>query len=165
MKADFELSADSKTLASVLLEAQKDETITYERLSKAIGRDVRADASGALQTARRLAQREQRMVFDAVRGVGLKRLQDSDIVDLSDKARDQMRRTARRTAKKLVCVDFDGLPNDKKVKHNAALSMMGALATLTTETSFGRLQSKVQQTRTDHLPAAKAAIAALGAIA
>ena len=57
MKADFELSADSKTLASVLLEAKKDDIITYERLSKAIGRDVRGDGAGSLQTARRIAQR------------------------------------------------------------------------------------------------------------
>lgn len=165
MKADFELSADSKTLASVLLEAKKDDTITYERLSKAIGRDVRGDGAGSLQTARRIAQREQRMVFDSVRGVGLKRLQDADIVDLSDKARDHMRRTARRTAKKLVCVDFDDLTNEKKVKHNAALSMMGALAELTTEKSLLKLQANVEHSRTDQLPAAKAAMAALGGIA
>lgn len=164
MQAAFQLSADSKTLASVLREVGKDDTISYEALSRAIGRNVRSECAGALHSARLLVQREDRMVFDSVRGVGLMRLADSAIVDLADKARDKVRKHAKRTAKKLVCVDFDALPNDKKIKHNAALSMFGVMSEIATDKSMKRLVSQ-PGISTHQLPAAKAAMAALAAIA
>ena len=163
MQASFQLSADSKTLASVLREVAKKDTISYAALSRAIGRDVRTECAGALRSARMLVQRENRMVFDSVRGVGLMRLADSAIVDLADKARDKVRKHARRTAKKLVCVDFDDLPNDKKIKHNAALSMFGVLSEISTDKSMKRLLSH-PGINASQLPAAKAAMAALAAI-
>lgn len=164
MNASFQPSADSKTLASVLREAGKDAIISYDALSRAVGRDVRSECASALQTARSLVQRENRMVFDSVRGVGLLRLADSAIVDLADKARDRVRKHAKRTAKKLICVDFDALTNDKKIKHNAALSMFGVMSELSTDRSMKRLLAQ-PGINTSQLPAAKAAIAALAAIA
>ena len=163
MTPAFQISADSKTLASLLREAEKGQTVTFEALSKAIARDVRSEARGALMTARLLVQRENRMVFDSVRNVGLMRLADEAIVDLSDKARDKVRKHANRTAKKLFCVDFDTLPNDKKIKHNAALSVFGVMAEIAAEKSMKRL---IQQPNINHnqLPAAKAAMAALAAL-
>ncbi|MGQ0595799.1 hypothetical protein [Aquabacterium sp.] len=160
---DFRLSSDSKALAALLTSAGIGDVVTYAALSKAIGRDVRTSATGALHTARHLAQRDHRIVFDVVRGAGLKRLQDAEIVDLADKARDHARRHAKRTAKKLTCVDFEALPKDKQTKHNAALSMFSALAELSTDKAQQRLERKIEQTQ-EQLPVAKAAIEALGAI-
>lgn len=128
---DFRLSADSAALVKVLELVDVGATITYAELSQTIGRDVTA-FRGPLETARLVVQREKRMVFDAVRSEGLRRLADDEIVDLSDKARDHARRHARKTAKKLVCVDYSSLSKQKQTKHNAALSMFGALAELTT---------------------------------
>jgi hypothetical protein len=160
---EFRLSSDSKALAKMLIASGPGEVVLYEDLDKAIGRDVREAASGALHTARHIAQREHRMVFDAVRGVGLKRLADSEIVDLADKARDHARRHASRTAKKLTCVDYDALSKDKQTKHNAALSMFSVMAELSTDKAQKRLESKVKDADAQ-LPNAKAAIEALGAV-
>lgn len=159
----FQLSADAKTLASVLREVTVGDTVTYKRLSQSIARDVQTDARGALQTARRLVMNEDRIVFDAVRGEGLVRLKDEQIVSLSDRARDHIRRTSRKTAKALVCVDYDALSPDMQVKHNTGLSMLGVIAELSTSKSVAKLESKVKEAGAE-LPLAKAAIAALGSV-
>lgn len=156
-------SADAVTLARAMREIKVGEVVTYQQLSQTIARNVTREAQAALHTARGIVQREDRMVFDAVRGVGLKRLNDEEIVDLSDKARDHIRRTSRRTAKKLTCVDYDGMSRDKQVKHNTALSMLGVFMAMATEKSTRRLSEQVQIAGTD-LPVAKASIAALGVI-
>ena len=159
---DFRLSSDSAALVKVLERIPVGGTISYGDLSSAIGRDVTL-FRGALETARLVVQRESCMVFDVVRGEGLRRLADDEIVDLSDKARDHARRHARNTAKKLVCVDYDSLSKPKQTKHNAALSMFGALAELTTSGSQKRLEAKVEAAGTQ-LTSARAAMDALGAV-
>jgi hypothetical protein len=162
-KASFEASADAKTLASMLKTCPIGDVLTYDQLSRAVGRSVTTDARSALYTARSIVQKEDRMVFDVVRTVGLKRLSNEEIVDLSDKARDHVRRTSKKTAKKLTCVDYDAMNTEKQVKHNTALSMFCVFAELATEKSTKRLSAQVQKTGTD-LPAAKASIAALGLV-
>ncbi len=159
---DFRLSADSAALVKVLELVDVGATVTYAELSQTIGRDV-TSFRGPLETARLVVQREKRMVFDAVRGEGLRRLADDEIVDLSDKARDHARRHARKTAKKLVCVDYQSLNKQKQTKHNAALSMFGALAELTTSGSQKRLEAKVEAAGTQ-LASARSAMDALGAV-
>lgn len=162
MDSTFKLSADSSTIAFLLRQAQIGDVVTYEAISEAIGRDVRENCMGALQTARSLVQRENRMVFDVVRKIGLKRLDNDSIVDLSDRAREQARRLAKRTSKKLVCVDYDSLSREKQTKHNASLSVFSCIAELSTNKAQARL-SKTLETSSMQVPAAKAALLALGA--
>ena len=50
-------SADARFLAQTLAKARPGDTVTYESLSAAIGRDVRKTAYSALQTALRMALR------------------------------------------------------------------------------------------------------------
>ena len=162
-EAMFVTSADSKTLASVLNECEVGDVITYDVLNKSIGRDVRSDAKSAMICARKLVQRESQMVFDAVASIGFKRLSDDEIVDLSDKTRDQLRRATRRTVVKLHCVSYEEMSKEKQTKHNTALSMFGVIGELATEKSIARLQRAVESTQS--LPTAKAALAALGGLA
>jgi outer membrane lipoprotein SlyB len=63
-----------KTLATVLIGCQIGETLTYERLTNAINRDVQNGAFAVLHRARQVVLRDNRIVFDVVRGIGLKRL-------------------------------------------------------------------------------------------
>lgn len=157
----FEVSADSKTLSSVLREAEVGATVTYAALSAAIGRNVQDVARGAMRRARSIVMREDRMVFAASVGVGLTRLADEQIVSLSDKARAHIRRTTRKTAKALTCVQYDAMSREQQTKHNTALSMLGVIGELATEKASKRLNDSVSAAGTE-IPAAKAAIAALG---
>ena len=159
--SNHETSAEARTLASILAEASVGDVVDYETLNRAIGRDVRGAARAGLSSARSLVQREKRFVFSCVNNVGLKRLSDTEIVGLSDGARDHIRRTSRRTAKKLTCVDYDAMPKDQQVKHNTALSMLGVIGELSTDKSVKRLTGAIEQTGSE-LPVVKASIAALG---
>lgn len=160
----FELSTEARTLASVLRECAPGDVVSYVRLSESIGRDVRSTAAQALQTARRIVMREHRMVFDAVRGNGLMRLTDDKIVGLADRTRAHIRRSARKTAVAMTCVDYDAMSRESQVKHNASLSLLGAIAELSSEKAAARIESKVAESQAQ-LPAAKAALEALGSIA
>ena len=157
---DFKLSSDSVAVMRVLEHVAIGEVVSYATISEAIGRDI-TKFRNALESARRAVQRDKQMIFDVVRGIGMARLNDSDIVDLSDKARAHVRRHARRTAKKLVCVNYEALSREKQTKHNAALSMFGVISELSSPGSVKRLEQRIEQTGSS-LPAAKAALAALG---
>ena len=159
---NFKLSSDTIAIARALEVVAIGESISYDDLTELIGRDI-MQFRGALDSARHAVQRDKQMVFDSVRGVGLVRLNDSDIVDLSDKAREQSRRLAKRIAKKLVCVKYDSLSREKQIKHNTALSMFGVIAELSTSSSVKRLEQRIEADG-GSLPLAKAAMAALAAI-
>lgn len=160
-KPIFAASADAKTIAHVLRQVAVGNVILYGELSRAISRNVCTDGRPAMDSARGIVQREDRMIFDAVRGEGLKRLADDEIVNLGDKARDHVRRASRKVVKKLVCVDYDTLSKEKQVKHNTSLSMFGVFCELATEKSTKRLSESVAISQSE-LPIAKASIAALG---
>lgn len=159
---EFRLSSDSKALAQELAKAATGDVMTYADLSAIVGRDVQEAARSALNTARHVVQREHRIVFDVVIGVGLRRLESSEIVDLSDKARDRTRSIARRISKKLTCVEYDELPREKQTKHNAALSMFGLMKELASDGAQKRIEHKVENAA---LPSMKTAIEALRGIA
>lgn len=159
----FQMSVDGRALAQRLRETSVGDIVKYETLTAVIGRDVCSESRSALATARRLVMREHRMVFDAIKGEGLQRLADSQIVGLADKTRAHIRRTVRKTARALTCVDYDAMPKADQVKHNAALSLFGVMAELSTEKATVRLSHAVESAGTE-IPAAKSAIAALGSI-
>jgi hypothetical protein len=123
----FQKSADTKILESVLGELEIGQMATYGALSASIGRDVRKFAIGALNTARRTLFREKQMVFDVEVGKGVKRLDDSQIVDSVEADRQRIRRRARRTIDKLACVEFEKLSEGQKRKHVVASAQFGAL--------------------------------------
>lgn len=160
-KPDFAVSIDAKTIAHVLRAVPVGSVIAYTELSRAIARDVCASGRGAMNTARALVQREDRMVFDTVHKKGLKRLADEEIVGLGDRARDHVRRASRKIIKKLTCVDYDTLSKEKQTKHNTSLSMFGVFCELATDKSTKRLSACVEAAQVE-LPVAKASIAALG---
>jgi hypothetical protein len=158
---DFKLSSDTIAIARALETLAIGESISYNQLTGIIGRDI-TQFRNALESARHTVLRDKQMVFDTLRGVGLIRLNDSEIVDLSDKAREQSRKLAKRIAKKLVCVNYNSLSKEKQVKHNTALSMFGVIAELSSSSSVKRLEQKIEE-HGGSLPLAKAALAALAA--
>ncbi len=161
-KPSFTASADAKTLADLLRCVNVGEVLAYDDMNAALGRDVTADRN-VLYTARAIVQREDRMVFDAVLRVGIKRLADAEIVNLGDRARARVRRISRTVSQAITCVDYAAMSREAQVKHNTALSMFGVMAELATNKSFAKLESHVVSAGTE-LPVGKASIAALGLI-
>lgn len=139
----FEKSADTKVLEHVLAEMKVGDLMTYESLSKSIGRNVREFALAALYSARRSLQRNKRMVFACEDGVGIKRLDDSGIVDSVEFDRKSLLKRANRTMDKLGCVNFEGLTEDQKRKHTAAAAQMGVVAMFSSKASTKKIESKI----------------------
>ena len=139
----FELSADAKILRSVLEEAAVGDTITYEQLSTAIGRDVRKYAISALGTARRGVLQDKKFVFGCEANVGLVRLNDSQIVKTTESDRRRLQRTAKKSLTKLAVVDFAALPEDQRRSHIVASAQMGAIAMFATRSSSKKIEAKV----------------------
>ena len=141
-------SADTKVLESVLAEAKVGDLITYETLSKAIGRDVRLFALPSLRSARHGLLKSKNMVFGVENGIGYKRLDDVQIVESTEADRMKLKRAANRSIKKLGVVNFDNLPPDKKKQHTVAAAQMGAIALFSGKTATKRIESQVNEGKT-----------------
>ena len=94
----FQRGADASRLHEELVLTPVGETVTYARLTDALGKPV-TGATGALSSARRIAQREDGVVFGVIRGEGLKRLDSEGIVDLSGVRTQSVRRHAHRVVR------------------------------------------------------------------
>lgn len=149
-----ELSVDTRLLYQRLIKLQPGEAVTYDELSALIGADVRVKRRSNLYSAMRKALSDH-VVCSAVIKYGIKRLQDDEIAGLGDGVVDRIHGAAGRAVKKLSCVsDFDALSNDNKVKHNAAMSMVGAIALATKPSRVEKVTAAVR-TAQSQLPVAK----------
>jgi len=144
----YEKSVDTKVLEQVLAEANVGQMVTYEELSKAIGRDVRQFALPSLRSARHGLLKSKNMVFGVEAGVGYRRLDDSQIVDSTVSDRAKMKRAANRSIKKLSVVNFDALPPEKKRQHTVASAQMGAIAMFSGKSATKKIETAVNETKT-----------------
>lgn len=144
----FQLSIDVKTLYERLLASATGDTIDYRELSGLIGRDVTGKARSVLYSARKRAERENRIVFGAVHSVGIKRLSDIEIVDSGHQILRHVRRSSQRGFTRLTAtVDFNKLPEPARVQHNAFASVLGAVAGALHEKKLKRIEEKVKETQ------------------
>jgi hypothetical protein len=138
----FQLSADTKTLYRLLREVKVGQLLTFAAISKTIG--LRVDGSfPALQSARRKALNHDGIVFGAVVGVGIRRLTDVEIVDSVASDRRYIRNRARRSATKLLTVEYSKLSKRSKAEYIAALSIFGAMFRLTDERNVLKVEGYV----------------------
>lgn len=140
-----ELSLDAQLIRDRLYKAEVGETVTFAELDELIGRDVRKKAISAMNTARKHALKNRRVVFTSVHGVGIKRMTDVEVVDGAACDVKHIRRSARRAAVKLTTVDFGTLPNEKKVEHNAQLSVLGVIDQFSSKSALTLTKARVQE--------------------
>lgn len=149
-----EASLDTKLLHQRLVEVPVGGDVSYADLSSLIGRNVQDEARGSLESARRMAYRD-RLVFDVVRGVGLRRADDVAKVDGCHAGVQRLRRGAVRIGKRLASVEnFAALPNDKKIQHNTLASFAGVIAEATKPAQLKKLEDQVTKAQAS-LPLAK----------
>lgn len=142
MRSLRELSIDTQTLESMMIKVPIGDMVTYHDLSASISRDVQAAARGNMNSARRRLEREHHIVFGAVKGLGLKRLDDVGKVAAANthvaRGRNQFR-SAKRVASAVD--NFDALPNDAKVEHHVVMAKAVTLLHMTSPQTTKRLQS------------------------
>lgn len=123
-----QVSVDSLMLARRLRAADVGETISYDEMNALIRRDVRGAAEYALKTARKIALRDNQIVFGTVTGVGIKRLSDDEITSEPKRMFQRIRRAANRTVQVVACADPSKVSPDKQREISAALSIAGTIA-------------------------------------
>lgn len=90
-------------------------TLTYERIEKEFGEGLDALRQTILNV-RRYLERDEGIVFATVRGVGYKRLSDSEKVESASSFQRKIRRTAVRGVMRIDAVhDFAGLSNEDQL--------------------------------------------------
>ena len=149
---------EKKTIPAISIESQKvierlgwcepGDFVSYQELSQIAGGDIQDGKYFALDTGRKRLERDRSYVFATVKNEGVKRLTDEEIVRTSEIGITKVRREARRSVRKLVCVDFDTLTNVAKIKHNARLSVFGALAIVTSAKKQRLIEQAVSETKT-----------------
>lgn len=136
-KTLFEMSIDTRMLYDRLKKAAIGDVVSFTQMTELLGRSVDG-ACGNVQSALHRLEGEG-IAFANVRGTGYQRMNDVEVVNSAEHAREGIRRKAKRAVRRLTCVqEFDRLPNEMKVKHNAALSGFGAIASIM---SPGRVKS------------------------
>lgn len=158
---DFTMSADARLLYQRLKRAAIDELVPYGDLTKEVSRPLH-EIRGAIATATRRLLKDDGRVFACVRSEGLKRCTDADIVDGATADTDAVRRKARRGVEKLTKIsDFAALSPARQLEHTTRMSVLGAIATMTRETSVEKVRSAAQG-RSSELPLAETVRAFIG---
>lgn len=133
-------SIDAKLIVIRLQKASIGEIILYSELSSLIGKNVQKEARFAMETARRIVLRENDFVFDAVRGVGLKRLSPEETIDVAGSFVSTVRKSANRAKSKLNTVD----PGQIGKEHFAKYAMVGALISFFRDATKVTTQKKIE---------------------
>jgi hypothetical protein len=134
------LSADSIALIDALRGVKIGDVITYEHLNAVISGDVQKRQRSALLTARRRLVREDRIVFDVVRGVGLRRLSNAETANVLPSCTRRLRRAAGRARRIGECVSVLELEPSDRAKLVARMTQLQLVAEITTSTAEKRVE-------------------------
>lgn len=161
----FRASSDTQALVRLLSSATVGQLITWKALSEMLGH--RADPGGpgypSTLSARKVLERDYQIAFEAEPTLGLRRLENVEIVQSGDRFISRARRAVKRGILRLTCVDFAKLPRARQVEHNAKVSAMSAIAELGSQKAISRIERSIADSNAA-LPAAKAAVAGLSDI-
>ncbi len=128
-----ETAADISAICELLKALSFDETATYDRISAAIGRDVRGTSRWVLVKAIRQAETETGSLFASVHRVGIKRLRAADAHNVGRSSMRRIRRAAGRTHQRLGYVRGNDVTGQDRAKIEAYRSVFGAISALSRE--------------------------------
>jgi hypothetical protein len=153
MMPDFRRAAQTDKLIEVLRTCSIGETITYGRLSDAIGEDVQ-DKRHYLNSATRILEAEG-VAFRTETNVGVRRISADDLPSVGQQAIDRTRRTAKRGSRRLALLDR---MNDVKPETAAAVrgkrSLLDLIVWAASSVQRKRVEQEARQT-TGPIPPAK----------
>lgn len=142
-KPTFVTSMDSLIAYELLEQANIGDVVSYSNFKTALGIEVDGSSPHIQYAIKRLLK--EGILFENIRGVGYKRLNDHEIVQTAARERGMLRRQAEKSVRRLTCVrDFDALPNDAKIQHNAAVSAFGAIASMISSNGIKKLENTVR---------------------
>lgn len=141
-----QMGIDARMIYDLLDKLEEGELLTYDAMSNCIKRNIRNHWS-IIETARRNHYANSK-VFATVKNEGLKRVDDSTKVDIAEAHIKRVRGVIKKS--KRICtsvLDFDKMPNDKKIKHNMILSLGATLLQFSSSNALKKIETK-SDTRT-----------------
>lgn len=143
------IAIETKMLVDMALERRQSGgiTITYDEMKDLIGREVTPHAGGYtyLASARRILLRDHGIVFDSEPKVGVRICSNEEKMVVSGRDLKRARRAVVRSRQKLVSVEYERLPPDKKKEWNARMSIIGALDLMTAPNSVKKIERAVSE--------------------
>lgn len=101
--------------------------IDYDSMSKIIGRDVQAEARQSLRKARQRLLKEHGAVFEAIMGVGVKRIDDNGKLDRQHAFSRRISKACKRRQDELKTIDVEKLAPDRVSDAYSQMAMVGFL--------------------------------------
>lgn len=137
----FVRSIDTSLLISRLKDLPVGTFVSYEDLSKHIGRTV-TGSTGSLQSARRALLAEEGAIWDCCPGEGIQRLSDDQIATSRQASvRTRIKNVANKASKEYGCVNLEKVKD--KEAFLAAMSYAGLIAQVSKQRSMKKLEAKV----------------------
>jgi hypothetical protein len=138
-KPRFEIHADTRLIYQRLIETKPGETVTYADLSATISRPVTGNCYN-LQSAIRMARRDDAIYFDNVSKVGYRRMTATDIVSSGPDDIGRVRRIAKRSVEKQLSAPAEDLTPESRRVQLGTLGVFGALTQFTTKKAIALVE-------------------------
>jgi hypothetical protein len=119
-------SAEAELLTKHLQSVEVGQVVTYSELNTVAKIDVQEHRS-QLDTARRRLLKDG-IAFDAVMGVGIRRLSNDEIPEVASGAVKRSQKVAKKGLRVLACADYAKLPPDLKIQHTVTGTILGIMS-------------------------------------
>lgn len=140
-KAIHEVASETIAIERHLKTLEEGDVATYAQLSDICGRDVRRKGYHNLRTAIKRLEK-QSLCFDAVAGIGVKRLTPSEALTLADSALRSLGRKSRRAARTLLdACDYTRLDDTGKARWQACVAILKAAEHVVQQKNVAKIQS------------------------
>jgi len=149
-----ERSYETQLLVDRLSKVPEGDFLAYSDLSTIIGEKIDGSSS-RLASARRVVQSESQIVFETIRGEGIKRADAPGVVRAANAGVEKIRRESRRRLKILGCTPIDKLDASEKAQFNMTASHLGILGEMCNPRAVKQLRIAVEAAQ-ERLPVAKA---------
>lgn len=117
------LAVETKIVLERLSKANPGDTVTYKELDELAKCNVRKRRNVITTSVNKLLV-EHGKVFISEKGVGIRLLKNEEIPSLGPRDISRVSNIARRCMRRLAAVNFDELPTEEKVRHNASLTIL-----------------------------------------
>jgi hypothetical protein len=125
-----ESAAAVERLEAALADMPIGSVLAYQTLNQIAGADVQRENHYLLARARDKAEISLGCIFEAVRGVGIKRLNASESPDVGLSSIRSVRRKAKKGARRLTRIDSNSLSDSERKRALAYGGLLGAIATI-----------------------------------
>lgn len=141
MTETFKRSYETQALVDALSKMAVGDIAGYAALATAAGCPIDG-SSAALARARAIVEKQRGFVFAALYKTGIKRLNDTEIVQASHSARTRINRAAKRSIRHLGSIgDYASLPPELQRTHTAHMTIMAVIAENASRATVKRIET------------------------